>query len=1004
MEPDVGHGVRDTSRDLSRSTSRSGTGTNASFDVDRDARERSARWLVFFAGNGGVPDEEGEPRAKNALQKNTTLVPSPVPPPRASFLSHSGLFAAVAGVVRALGANPAILPALLETHLRLVRETLAGARDAEEEEARESTRLQSQKGMTAFSAADAWRRKARAHVAVAVELLLGSAEGRAAEDPGSSQAASTRISTARNALEAFLAGGAWDLPTSPAAAAARRRRERKRERRSARWVRKAKTRGVHSAPRGDRERGEADARSDSGEDEASGSDSDSESGSDAESFGDDGRTKPRVANVRFAATARENALLACLLLEAVGSVACACGPTFVKNGGFLPTALVPLLLKLGDENARARETAEGVLFRVAVVGGFFIPVSGDEKTTSNDATEKKTATSADVSAAIGALVTENADYVVDALSRRLRRLEAFPDAARFFAAVLGSGTKAGGAARRLLPFLRDPIARAAEAISVKARAVRFTRFQTENAPWDVCHDDDVCAFTRIMAQTASAASAEARATNDEIAEASAALAPLTRALAKREEAKRTGLVRRDGEMSAFFSGHLDNDDDTIDETSRTQSQNESFENLSKTDVASLTRSLPPLLASWRRRQTRLARTSKLCAVMARAAAPLMESGDPRRRRLASAALAASLRACGAFAASFARDEPTRAALRGAFPEDVPEDDSFNPEDRVVKVLPLIHETWPHVAVALVGQPRGPSVSPSAFEASVDALAACAEASQPGNGGFVSRRLLRDAWPGLVRVLKLGAPSIEARRDQTRARLERVALIDGKTMTASYAFGDSFVTSAGASDGGHRSLALSERNERDGGVEDRSDRSDRSAETPASRATTRASAVVRTCVLRLLETLASDEATKEATRDVASFALAAAVPFALGEPTTRRDVTGGTGTSDRLARELTTRAVAAVTALAAIDPDAAWMALASRATGRDDVPVPEAPRFVIPSDGETPRKRHGSEFPRLPSFREISPAPKTQTSPSVAAAAARLLAAIEGRAETGVESG
>ena len=323
---------------------------------------------------------------------------------------------------------------------------------------------------------------------------------------------------------------------------------------------------------------------------------------------------------------------------------------------------------------------------------------------------------------------------------------------------------------------------------------------------------------------------------------------------------------------------------------------------------------------------------------------------------------------------------------------------------MVKVLPLIHETWPHVAVALVGQPRGPSVSPSAFEASVDALAACAEASQPGNGGFVSRRLLRDAWPGLVRVLKLGAPSIEARRDQTRARLERVALIDGKTMTASYAFGDSFVTSAGASDGGHRSLALSERNERDGGVEDRSDRSDRSAETPASRATTRASAVVRTCVLRLLETLASDEATKEATRDVASFALAAAVPFALGEPTTRRDVTGGTGTSDRLARELTTRAVAAVTALAAIDPDAAWMALASRATGRDDVPVPEAPRFVIPSDGETPRKRHGSEFPRLPSFREISPAPKTQTSPSVAAAAARLLAAIEGRAETGVESG
>ena len=202
---------------------------------------------------------------------------------------------------------------------------------------------------------------------------------------------------------------------------------------------------------------------------------------------------------------------------------------------------------------------------------------------------------------------------------------------------------------------------------MKARAVRFTRFQTDDAPWDVGHDDDVCAFTRIMAQTASAASAEARATNDEIAEASVALAPLTRALAKREEAKRTGLVRRDGEMSAsFLSGHLENDD-TIDETSSREPSHEMSGDLSKTDVASLCAVVAPLLASWRRRQTRLARTSKLCAVMARAAAPLMESGDPRRRRLASAALAASLRACGAFAASFALDEPTRAALRGAFP-------------------------------------------------------------------------------------------------------------------------------------------------------------------------------------------------------------------------------------------------------------------------------------------------------------------------------------------------
>ena len=68
-----------------------------------------------------------EPRAKNAQKKHDAR-PFAGRRRRASFLSHSGLFAAVAGVARALGANPwRILPALLETHLRLVRETLAGA-------------------------------------------------------------------------------------------------------------------------------------------------------------------------------------------------------------------------------------------------------------------------------------------------------------------------------------------------------------------------------------------------------------------------------------------------------------------------------------------------------------------------------------------------------------------------------------------------------------------------------------------------------------------------------------------------------------------------------------------------------------------------------------------------------------------------------------------------------------------------------------------------------------
>ena len=108
-----------------------------------------------------------------------------------------------------------------------------------------------------------------------------------------------------------------------------------------------------------------------------------------------------------------------------------------------------------------------------------------------------------------------------------------------------------------------------------------------------------------------------------------------------------------------------------------------------------------------------------------------------------------------------------------------------------------------------------------------------------------------------------------------------------------------------------------------------------------------------------------------------------------------------------------RAIDAVTALAAVDRDAAWMELTSRATGRDDdAPVTVAPRFVEENEEGAfdDRKKNGREskgdrraLPRLPSFRDVSPVPKTRTAPGVADAAARLLAAVEGMAETEAKS-
>ena len=151
-------------------------------------------------------------------------------------------------------------------------------------------------------------------------------------------------------------------------------------------------------------------------------------------------------------------------------------------------------------------------------------------------------------------------------------------------------------------------------------------------------------------------------------------------------------------------------------------------------------------------------------------------------------------------------------------------------------------------------------------------------------------------------------------------------------------------------------------------------------------------------------------------DVAPFALAAVVPFAVGEADGESSRLPSSKSRDdaSFSFRVRARAIDAVTALAAVNADAAWMELASRATGRDDAPVPVAPRFVEEKKGEEEargtRKKNGREMkgerralPRLPSFRDVSPVPKTRTAPGVAEAAARLLAVVEGRAGTEAKS-
>ena len=103
------------------------------------------------------------------------------------------------------------------------------------------------------------------------------------------------------------------------------------------------------------------------------------------------------------ATLRDDALLVCLAAEGVGVVARVCGVEFVRAGAFLPTALCPLLQKLGDPAAVVSDTASDVLGVIAAVGGFVRSGTQDGGSTVSEGP-------------VASLVSANADYVVDMLT------------------------------------------------------------------------------------------------------------------------------------------------------------------------------------------------------------------------------------------------------------------------------------------------------------------------------------------------------------------------------------------------------------------------------------------------------------------------------------------------------------------------------------------------------------------------------------------------------------
>jgi hypothetical protein len=254
----------------------------------------------------------------------TTVVPPPTPPSgNLQYLNHDGLYKSVALCLRGIGAYRTSTTALIECHLNHVREIFAGAEqcadDFDDDEGEDSDEGNAHAGVAAF------KRKAMAHVLVVTELLFGASEARLAserkkkqneselnldatdgETPErprrrtthahtTSEQSSAVVASVNSVLHEILTSSAWNAPTSL--------RGVLREIPKKRFA----TRKRHKNKKGPPQ---------------------SESGK---------------STARFVITAKENAQLVVSLIECVGACALACGETFVRDGGFLPAALTPLL-------------------------------------------------------------------------------------------------------------------------------------------------------------------------------------------------------------------------------------------------------------------------------------------------------------------------------------------------------------------------------------------------------------------------------------------------------------------------------------------------------------------------------------------------------------------------------------------------------------------------------------------------------------------------------------
>jgi hypothetical protein len=122
----------------------------------------------------------------------------------------------------------------------------------------------------------------------------------------------------------------------------------------------------------------------------------------------------------------ENAMLARGLLDAAGCLALALGQRIARSGRVRRALLLPLLERAPDSSPPVASAAAAALAALVSAAGY---------------------------ATLGDLAAADADYLVDALCRQLRDLDAHPTAPALLAALLRSS----GVAPALLPAMAEPV-------------------------------------------------------------------------------------------------------------------------------------------------------------------------------------------------------------------------------------------------------------------------------------------------------------------------------------------------------------------------------------------------------------------------------------------------------------------------------------------------------------------------------------------------------------------